>query len=429
MKNFKRFYVLIIFLLITVIISAYAQETPATDVQQLLDEGDSLILQKEYGQALEKYSQALEKAHQNPDCHYKIGVANYFLKNYDEAINAYKKTIEIEPDYYKALNNLGLIYQKQDNNIEATMLYKEALKVNPGYRKARYNLGVILYKRDKLSRAGEVAKALTGKYPGYDKGYYLLGLIYESQKNYVEAREAYEKALELKQNNTVASDALKRINSREKISEMFKRDLAEAQKIVNFKLPPEYEFKRVINLSAGLDVIYVTYQDEQDLYLVKFPDYHVLEDKDIKTLLLEPNQEFKDFLEQMKLQEVTLLDIRRFQKQDEPGENSGESLEIEKSNDYALIDLSRDGEKSRAVMSLLKPIGADSQILFVAISPGDVIITSSAEKFLGSVGRSSKTDNKPALKDNSLEETTKIEKPDSDNKEPEIIEDKIQDEE
>jgi len=91
--------ILITFLL--VVINAGPARCAFVDekIEQLVKEGDTLIGEKKYQDALKKYQEASEMNPEKAIPHYKIGVAYYFLKDNEKAVEAYKKAIKLDPKY------------------------------------------------------------------------------------------------------------------------------------------------------------------------------------------------------------------------------------------------------------------------------------------------------------------------------------------
>ena len=314
-------------------------------IAELLKEGDSLIRDGKYDEALKKYQEASDMNEEKADPHYKIGVAYYFLKDYKKAVESYKKAIRINPKYVKALNNLALIYDKQGEDTEAVIMYKKALDLKPDYKKARYNLGALLIRLEKLEEAEEQANKLVEMDPEYYKAYYLLGLIQEYREKYHRAEDMYLKALSINANFDRAVKGMKRVKEQMEKSSAYKKELEKARTIVNFKMLPEYRFLNVEEILSGSRVISLKYGDDQDIYIVKLPDSHILGDKSLEELLQdEKNEDFKNLLRDMKITAVELTGAGRFKKP-ETTEKTKEKTE-DKKNDSGVIVIEKEEKKT-----------------------------------------------------------------------------------
>lgn len=349
-------------------------------VKQYLESGDGFIKDGRYTDAFREYESASKLNPEDPECHYKMGVAQFFLNNFDEAIKHYKEAIRLRGDHFKALNNLALIYEKQDENVEATMLYEKAIKANPSYRLARYNLGVVLYKRDRMDKAGAVAKEMIELFPDYDKGYYLLGLVRENEDAWDDAEKHYLKALSFNSSNQEASLGIKRIRAYFQMTRAQKDELEKARSIISFRLPPDYALVGVRELKTGSRVIHIRYRGEEEIYLVKFPDVHVLDGQTLKTLTGSPQKEFDSFLMEMNISQLNLVKMGVFESDDADGPKPL------KNGQYARITCNTDGTDYSGILSIVSVGEGEGPVLFMALAKDGKFTLSAARKFMLTIG-------------------------------------------
>jgi len=421
MKKSTRVILFCISILLLLIISSGTRGYCAfvdEKINQLVNEGDKLIKGKEYKEALLKYQEAVKLNDENPIPHYKVGVASYFLKDYDQAIESYKKAIRLEPEFVKALNNLALIYDKQGEDTQAMMLYKKALELKPGYEKARYNLGALLIRMEKLDEARKQANKLVGNNLKYYKGYYLLGLVHEYKEEYGEAEEMYLKALSINADFMAAISGMKRIKQLLAQKSGYKKELEKAMKIVRFKVLPQYYFLNVRDVLSGAKVISLRFGEDQDILIVKFPDSHLIGDKNTVELINEDNEDFRNFLKDMKITVPKITSSGEFKetemksedrdgsnkkegdstgkekrgreetgkKKDETGKTDKDKKpekksEYKKTRQYVRIKCIYEGEDREGIMVVFKPGEEMDRMLYISFAPPDKFSMGAARVF------------------------------------------------
>jgi tetratricopeptide (TPR) repeat protein len=135
-----------------------------------------------YGEAIEKYRQAIAIQPDYHEAFYNFGLALNSLAVrkvsvaadalYSEAIDKYGQAIAIKPDAYQAFNDWGVaLYNLGDSKCgvaadalygEAIEKYSQAIAIQPSYYKAFYNWGLTLYSLAG-SKGGVAAEALYGE--------------------------------------------------------------------------------------------------------------------------------------------------------------------------------------------------------------------------------------------------------------------------
>jgi len=98
---------------------------------------------KEYNNAIEDYSKAIDINPNSEIAFYNRGLALFANKEYDNAIADYTKAIDLTSDYADAYyNNRGNAWKANGKFIEAIDDYTEAIKINPAYENAYYSRGL-----------------------------------------------------------------------------------------------------------------------------------------------------------------------------------------------------------------------------------------------------------------------------------------------
>lgn len=119
-----------------------------TRIQELLEEGNRLVLEGEYRKAEEKFKKILEIDPDNPMAHNNLGLMYKEKELYHSAKAEFELALEAMPNYYKALNNLGNTYFAMGRYGSARDAYLKALEVKPDFSEAHWNLALTYEKLD-----------------------------------------------------------------------------------------------------------------------------------------------------------------------------------------------------------------------------------------------------------------------------------------
>ena len=142
---FVRSYLLIACVFLNTISMVYAQHE-----NKVIRNGNQLYQNKKFGQAENKYKEALTKNKESKEAAFNLGDALYEQKKYEEAteqFNATAKTAKDKKIQSQAYHNLGNSYLQNKKYEESINAYKNALKMNPDDDDTRYNLA---YAKSKL---------------------------------------------------------------------------------------------------------------------------------------------------------------------------------------------------------------------------------------------------------------------------------------
>ena len=89
------------------------------------------VKQKRYDDLTKFVKDWLEKAPDDPQRHYRLGIVYEFKKEYVLAVTEYKKAIELQPENAKMLLALGRIYMKTGRLSESRDMLAAAKKADP----------------------------------------------------------------------------------------------------------------------------------------------------------------------------------------------------------------------------------------------------------------------------------------------------------
>ncbi len=120
---------------------------------------------------------------------------------YDEAITSLSESIFENEEFEAAFRYRATAYMESKRYEDAAKDLDEALRIDPTYTDAQYERIRLLYEMDKDKEATKAAKAFTAENPDHANGFALLGSILEKSGKYVESVPAFDKAIELEDDN------------------------------------------------------------------------------------------------------------------------------------------------------------------------------------------------------------------------------------
>ena len=173
--------------------------------------GNALLQNREIDAAIAEYEKTLALPFDHAESHYSIGTALRQKGDVEEAIVHYRKALELRPDYANAHNNLGNALRQQGRIEEAVHEYEAALKSEPDSILAGNNLAWILATSPNASvRDGAKAVQLAQRANRLSGGsdpiiLHTLAAAYAENRQFSEAVNAAQRALELADANGVAS--------------------------------------------------------------------------------------------------------------------------------------------------------------------------------------------------------------------------------
>jgi serine/threonine protein kinase len=104
-----------------------------TGAREKCQEGDALLKQQQYAQALQAYEEALRMDARNFHAWNGKGTALYSQGNYRKAYEAYQKATEIEPDNPVVWVSTGLALNRLQRYSQALVHFERALTLDPTY--------------------------------------------------------------------------------------------------------------------------------------------------------------------------------------------------------------------------------------------------------------------------------------------------------
>ncbi|MCK4942978.1 MAG: tetratricopeptide repeat protein, partial [Candidatus Aminicenantes bacterium] len=148
--------------------------------------------------AVSQCNRALKINNRLPDALLTLGNVYKETKQYDEAIQNYKKALEINPNCFVAYISLADAYKKVKKLKKAEETYKKALEKRPEYNKGYEFLGHFYISQARIKEAEKMYLKMTELTPENVRPYDALIGIYVYTGDAKRARPIFEKAIQLK---------------------------------------------------------------------------------------------------------------------------------------------------------------------------------------------------------------------------------------
>ena len=120
---------------------------------------------------------------------------------YDEAVTSFSEAIFENEEFEAAFRFRATSYMEIKRFAEAAKDLDEALRIDPTYTDAQYERIRLLYEMDNDAEATQAARDFTDANPEHANAFALLGSILEKSGNYADSIPAFDKAIELEDDN------------------------------------------------------------------------------------------------------------------------------------------------------------------------------------------------------------------------------------
>jgi tetratricopeptide (TPR) repeat protein len=172
----------------------------ATRVESLKSMGDANLREGRFRAAMQNYMEADGLNPKDAELKYRIAlVYSMYFNKMDEAIPYYQESIRLKKDYSEAHNGLGAVYLRQQRWDEAIPLFKKAIEnmYYPTPELAYVNLGRAYQgKRDYPNALNSYERAIEMR-PQDPVAYWELGLLYQEMDQHGPAANAFQQARSL----------------------------------------------------------------------------------------------------------------------------------------------------------------------------------------------------------------------------------------
>jgi Flp pilus assembly protein TadD len=162
--------------------------------KEWIDEGDKLLDDKEFEEAIECYDQTLKINSKDDYAWYSKGVALHSLERDQEAIECYDQALEINPKDDYAWNQKGLALYSLKRYEEAIECYDKALKINPKIDTVWNNKGVALYLLKRYEEAIECIDRSLEINPKDDLVWFFKGVSFAKLIQFKESAKSFNEA-------------------------------------------------------------------------------------------------------------------------------------------------------------------------------------------------------------------------------------------
>jgi Tfp pilus assembly protein PilF len=133
------------------------------------------------------------------EAHYKMSLSHFNENNITAALKELLLAYEYDPENYDINHLLGIAYLNKNDYINAEKYLKEAIRLKSDSPKAYNNLGIIYLETKRYDDAIEQFNKAAGNilYETPEVAYNYLGWAYYKKGDFVQAKKAYEKSIEL----------------------------------------------------------------------------------------------------------------------------------------------------------------------------------------------------------------------------------------
>ena len=174
--------------------------------------GSIYLNQRRLGDAIQSFQRAVSLAPDMAEAHNYLGEALGESKDYARAIESFTRAVSLDPTLLRARYNQGVTYARMGNTKYSEFVFRNLIKAAPDYSLAYDGLAVTLSRVGRPKEAipmHEKAISLTPNEPSY---YYNLGLSYLILGDTTKALEQQEKlrAIDMQVADQLSSVIIKR---------------------------------------------------------------------------------------------------------------------------------------------------------------------------------------------------------------------------
>jgi tetratricopeptide (TPR) repeat protein len=159
-----------------------------------IEQGQSLVAQRKYDQAIEQFMAALEENPDSAQAHLNLGLVYLAMRRYAEASKAIEQSRSID-DSENAIVALAMVFYQQKQYAEAAAMMEEALRRSPDRADHHLRLGIIRRQAGDLERAAESLQMAITQDPRLVEARIQLGLSLRDLKRYQEALDVLKDAV------------------------------------------------------------------------------------------------------------------------------------------------------------------------------------------------------------------------------------------
>lgn len=177
-------------------------------LQAMLLKTDFLLADGKLDDAVKVATAAVEAHHDAVGAYFALGRAQAARRQTDAAIAAYQEAVRLNPLATNAKVALARLQLAAGRTESSVGLADEALKAEPQNADARLVRVQALIRRGELARAQVDLDVLKAKYPGSPAVHIQLGMLLGRKRQFPEARQEFERALQLQPDSLEAIGGL-----------------------------------------------------------------------------------------------------------------------------------------------------------------------------------------------------------------------------
>jgi len=148
-------------------------------------------------EAILNFKTAIEKDGSDAKPYYSLALIDKERGDFIHAISNLNMAIKLEPDYTDSFSLRGLVHALMGNNVMAVRDLSKAIELDPLNYKALENRGHVYYNKGLYKEAIKDLRASVDINQSNGQAFFNLGIIYLEMGKKGEARECFEKALNL----------------------------------------------------------------------------------------------------------------------------------------------------------------------------------------------------------------------------------------
>lgn len=166
-------------------------ERAADDADSFYSLGVLLLNEGRYAEAVDVLNGLTQIDSEHLEGHINLAVAQVNVEDLEGAERSYKQAIAIAPDAANSHYNLGNLYWQQDRYEEALQAYGKAAQLDPSDDDALYNLAITHLALDDSEAALSLLEQLSVRMPDNATVWRELGRIYAINGQIEQSKEAY----------------------------------------------------------------------------------------------------------------------------------------------------------------------------------------------------------------------------------------------
>lgn len=167
----------------------------ATDSDYFMIKGTLLSNLQKYREAIEEYTNALNRGQDLEDVYSNIAFEYENLEQYDKAIEYLNKVAEINPQNESALNEIGICFEMGNQSLKSVDYFNGFLDKHPYSRSAWFNLAIAFNSLGKNRRAIDAYEFSLAIDENQPSALFNIANVYASLENHTKAIEYYRRTL------------------------------------------------------------------------------------------------------------------------------------------------------------------------------------------------------------------------------------------